>query len=236
MPVFHGKEQPLSRARPLVLAHRGASGHAPENSLAAFELASQMGADGIELDVHGTRDGVLVVHHDPDLPGLGRIGDLTEREVRSVQLPNGEPIPTLAQALASAPTLQMWIEVKALPDALDAVLLAAIDADPAAERCGVHSFDHRLVKRLARARPGLRLGALTSAYLLDPAATLEATGAQALWQEWQLVDRGLVEVVHQAGGEIIAWTVNDRDRAGELAELGVDGLCGNYPERLRAGA
>src|SRR4051794_21996467 len=66
MPIADAGRQP---AGPRILAHRGASGHATENSLAAFRLAAELGADGVELDVHATRDGAILVHHDPDLPG-----------------------------------------------------------------------------------------------------------------------------------------------------------------------
>ena len=183
--------------------------------------------------MHATRDGVIVVHHDPVLPGLGWIRDLTEREVRSVALPNGEPIPFLAEALMAAPAVEIWIEVKWLAEVHDANLLATIDADPRPDRCAIHSFDHRLVRRISQTQPGRRFGALSTSYLLNPVDVLRATGATTLWQEWQLIDRALVEVIHEAGGQIIAWTVNDDDRARELAAMGVDGLCGNFPDRLR---
>lgn len=217
----------------MIVAHRGASAHAHENSLEAVRLAAKLGADGVEIDVHSTRDGVMVVHHDPILPGLGWIRDLTEQAVRSVVLPNGEPLPTLAEALSAAPSLDMWIEVKWLSEDQDGHLLRTIDADPGPERCAIHSFDHRLIRRLSQSRPGLRLGALSTAYLLNPVEVLRATGATTLWQEWQLIDDALVETIHAAGGQVIAWTVNDADHARTLAALGVDGLCGNFPERLR---
>ena len=73
---------------------------------------------------------------------------------------------------------------------------------------------------------------LAAAGLLDPVAPLRAAGADTLWQEWQLTDPSLVAQVHQAGCRIIAWTVNDADAAAALSAMGVDGLCGNYPERL----
>ncbi len=219
--------------RPLVIAHRGASGHAHENSLEAFRLAAASGADGIELDVHPTADGALVVHHDPDLPGLGPIRGLDLARVGRARLPNGEPIPTLAQAMEAAPGLAFWIEVKRLPPALDEALLAAIDRAPDPGRCAVHSFDHRIVQRLGQRRPGLPRGVLSTSYLLDPAEPLRQTGAGALWQEATLIDAALVDTVHAAGGIVVAWTVNEASRAAELAALGVDALCGNFPERLR---
>ena len=78
---------------PRVLAHRGASGHALENSLAAFREAIRLGADGVELDIHTTADGCLLIHHDPVISGLGPIASHPLQAIRATPLPNGEPIP-----------------------------------------------------------------------------------------------------------------------------------------------
>jgi glycerophosphoryl diester phosphodiesterase len=218
--------------RPLIIAHRGASGHATENSLEAFRKAAELGADGVELDVHATRDGRLVVFHDLRLPGGKALAGLNADQVRRHQLPNGEAIPFLEEVLEQIPHLAVWIELKALDPAWDDRLLACIDRAPAPSRCAVHSFDHRIIARLRAKRPGLSLGALSTSYPLDPVAQLRAAGADTLWQEWQLIDPPMVAQVHQAGCRVIAWTVNDQSAARNLAALGVDGLCGNYPERL----
>jgi glycerophosphoryl diester phosphodiesterase len=98
---------------------------------------------------------------------------------------------------------------------------------------GVHSFDHRIVSRLGGARPGLRRGILSASYPLDLIGPMRAAGARWLWQEWHLIDAELVAAVHRTGGEVIAWTVPDAPEARQLAALGVDVLCGNFPDRLR---
>lgn len=219
-------------AKPGVIAHRGASGHAVENSLEAFRKAAELGADGVELDIHTTRDGRAVVFHDFTLPKGKRIDALAAAEVREHQLSNGEPVPFLEEVLEAIPALAVWIEVKGLDVRWDERLLGIIDAAPSPDRCAVHSFDHRIIARLGRNRPGLSRGVLSTSYLVDPIAPLLTTGANTLWQEWQLIDAALVDRVHEAGCRIIAWTVNDQVVAARLSELGVDGLCGNYPERL----
>jgi len=89
------------------------------------------------------------------------------------------------------------------------------------------------VRRLGESQPELRRGILLSAYLDDPVGALHAVGATTLWQEWQLVDQDLVQRVHAIGGQIIAWTVNEIGDLERLVRLGVDGLCGNYPDRIR---
>jgi glycerophosphoryl diester phosphodiesterase len=220
---------------PRVLAHRGASGHACENSLAAFREAVRLGADGVELDIHTTADGSLLIHHDPVIRGVGPIASHRLEAIRATPLPNGEPIPILEEALAVLGGLEVWIEVKALPASADLLLLGAIERAPTPSRCAVHSFDHRIVARLGARRPALRRGVLSASYPIDPVGPMVAAGASALWQASELIDAELVDAVHRHGGEVIAWTVNDPALARRLAALGVDALCGNYPERLRLG-
>lgn len=220
--------------RPSVIAHRGASGHAHENSPSAFRLAIELGADGVELDVHATADGELLVHHDPEVRGLGRISTLPRPAFLGYRLPNGEPIPTLAEALALCAGLAVWVEVKTLPPDCDSVLLQALDAGPSPERYAVHGFDHRIVERLGERRPGLRRGVLLASYLLDTLPVLQTAGADTLWMETHLIDQALVDLVHSAGGKVISWTANDETEIRRLLRLGVDGICGNYPDRIRS--
>jgi glycerophosphoryl diester phosphodiesterase len=215
-----------------VIGHRGASGHAVQNSLEAFRGARELGADGVELDIHATLDGVLLVHHDADVPGIGPIPATPARGFERYRLPNGEPIPTLAAALEAAEGLDVWIEVKTLPPGRDGLLLEVLDQGPTPGRYAVHGFDHRIVHRLGERRPSLKRGALLASYLLDTAAAVRAAGAGTLWQEAHLIDAALVDEIHQAGLSLIAWTVNDDAMAAALARLGVDGLCGNFPDRL----
>jgi glycerophosphoryl diester phosphodiesterase len=218
---------------PRILAHRGASGYAIENSLAAFRRAIELGADGVELDVHATSDGELVVHHDAVIEGLGAIRDLSLDAIRSRPLSNGETVPTLEEALGIIGVHEVWIELKALPPSLEGRLLRVLHSAPAPGRYGIHSFDHRLVRRISRASRDFRTGILLSARLLDPVSPMQQAGASVLWQEWSMIDAALIADIHAAHGAVIAWTVNDHTEAANLAALGVDGLCGNYPDRLK---
>jgi glycerophosphoryl diester phosphodiesterase len=218
-------------SKPLVIAHRGASAREVENSLAAFRAAGPLGADAVELDVHATVDGALIVHHDEMVGGVHRIPHLPARRVRELRLPNGEPIPTLAEALeAAGRRLHVFVEVKSLPPQFDERLVDALARGPNPPGYAVHSFDHRTVRRLGLARPTLRRGVLSSSYLVRPLAALEDAGATMLWQERPLVDRALVELMHGAGMQILAWTVDDPAEMQRLVELGVDGICTNLPD------
>lgn len=219
---------------PSIIAHRGASAREYENSRAAFQRAVELRADGVELDVHTTSDGVILVHHDAELEGLGTIGHLEYPAILRYHLPNGETVPTLPEALVILGDLDVYVEVKTLNPAFDATLLAVLDQGPAPARYAVHSFDHRIIARLGTARPRLRRGILLSSYPLDPVALLRAAGADTLWQDHSLIDAQITAQVHQAGARLIAWTVNTEAQARRLVRFGVDGLCTNHPDRLRA--
>jgi glycerophosphoryl diester phosphodiesterase len=190
-------------------------------------------ADGVELDIHATRDGALVVHHDPEIPGAGPIALLTRAEARQVRIPNGETLPLLSEVLDLVGDRDVWVEVKTLPAMHDQALMETIDRGPAPHRYAVHSFDHRIIQRLGEARPGLRRGILLSDQVEDPLAAMRAVGATTLWQDWRRIDRELVSRVHDAGCTVVAWTVNEIGDLERLVRLGVDGLCGNYPDRIR---
>lgn len=217
----------------LVIAHRGASAYELENSLAAFRVAREMGADGVELDVHHLADAEIVVHHDPTLSGK-RLDSMTLEEVKTHRLPSGDAVPTLAQALETVgPDVQAFIEAKSLDSAHDVDLFDAIDNAPEPSHCHVHAFDHRIVQRLRRQRPALRAGLLQSSYPVEPARCVAEMGVAALWQHEVHIDGALVEAVHRAGAVVYAWTVDDPHRMRELLALGIDGICSNKPDLAR---
>jgi len=221
-------------AKPLVIAHRGASAREAENSLAAFRLAAALGADAVELDVHATADGHLVVHHD-EMVGRHHIAHCSLPEVREHLLKNGEAIPTLREALdVIVPGMIAFIEIKAMAQRWDELFFTHLDRFPHLDRIAIHSFDHRIVHRLGEERPHLARGVLSSSYPVHPARVMEDADASALWQHAPLVDRPLVEKVHAADGVLYAWTVDDPEQMRRLADMGVDGLCTNHPDRARA--
>jgi glycerophosphoryl diester phosphodiesterase len=219
---------------PLVIAHRGASAIGPENSLAAFRHGIEQGADGIELDVHGTADGVIMVHHDPEIGGM-LISQSAHRALRNARLSNGEPLPTLEHALqVIGDRVTVFIEAKTLSPEHDGALLSVIDGAPAPGRCHVHSFDHRIVRRLHEQRPDLTFGVLSTSYPVDPVAQMVHAGASELWQHDPMVDAPLVGTIHESERRIYAWTVDDPERMRMLAAWGVDGICTNHTDVARA--
>ncbi len=222
--------------QPVIIAHRGVSGEHPENSLAAFRAAVESvehRADGIELDVHMTADGDFLVHHDPCLADGTTIATATLARLQQHRLADGSPPPSLREALEAANELMVYVEVKALEADGEAALVAQLAGAARTERIQVHAFDHRIIQRLHQRDPARGYGVLSSSYPVDPVTPVLAAGARALWQEAVLIDRALVEQCRAAGIDVIAWTVNDEATASRLRQLGVAGLCGNWPGRLR---
>lgn len=216
---------------PEIIAHRGASGESPENSLAAFARALELGADGIELDVHLTADGTLVVHHDA-VPAEAPTPALQGRPIHTLTLDElrpfrafGEPIPTLDEVLALVgDKLVVYCELKGAGTAPQACTL--LGHGP--WRSAVHSFDHRMIADARRLSPGLPRGVLETSYHLNPTQSLASVQARDLWQYLELIDQPLVDAVHSRGGRVIAWTVNAPADMVRLAAMGVDGICTNH--------
>jgi glycerophosphoryl diester phosphodiesterase len=213
-----------------IIAHRGASRECPENTVAAFVRAVELGATGVELDVHLTADGVLVVHHDP-IPHSAPTPSLAGREIRTLTAEElsafrvgGQPIPTLAAVIgAVGPRVTIYCELKGAGTAAPAAVLLSSRGNAAA----VHAFDHRQIADARRLAPSLARGVLEVSYHLDPTFSMVSVDARDLWQAAEPIDSDLVDAVHARGGRIIAWTVDDPAVMGRLRALGVDGLCTN---------
>ncbi|MDB4891255.1 MAG: glycerophosphoryl diester phosphodiesterase [Gemmatimonadetes bacterium] len=193
---------------------------ARENTLASFALALAAGADGIELDVHATSDGIVVVNHDPQLPTGAVIAFTSYAELRE-QPPHGGQIPTLRDVCGLVKDrAELFVEVKGAGiEALVVEALLAYDG-----RIAIHSFDHLLIRRLADARCAYRLGALVED-AVEVRALMERTGALDIWPHHPLVTRALVDEVHSLGGRVIPWTVNSAGDVERVTSLGVDGIC-----------
>ncbi len=213
-----------------IIAHRGASRERPENTLAAFARAAELGADAVELDVHLTADDVLVVHHDatphaapaPALTGR-TIRSLTAQELSAFRV-RGEPIPTLQQVIdAVGEKLVIYCELKGAATAAPAVKLL----EPLGGRAAVHAFDHRQVADAQRLAPALARGVLEASYHLLPTDTMASVDARDLWEAGEIIDKAMVDAVHARGGRVIAWTVDSADEMRRLASIGIDGLCTN---------
>jgi glycerophosphoryl diester phosphodiesterase len=206
----------------LRIAHRGLPRRLPENTIPSFLAALALGADGIELDVHETSDGVVVVHHDPALPDGSEIRRSTSEVLRSKPTAEGGAIPTLDDVCRRIGTsADLFVEIKG--EGIEESVVAVLDRHDC--RAAIHSFDHGLIGRLGRRGVTYRLGLLFEEAPLDPKREMESRGALDLWPERGLLTKALLDDVHAFGGRVIPWTVNDPAEAATFAAWGVDGVC-----------
>jgi glycerophosphoryl diester phosphodiesterase len=230
-------------AEPLVIAHRGASARRPENTLPAYELAIELGADMIEIDLHRTRDGAIVVTHDEELGGLGGEGEIADRtraEIRGLDAGAGERIPDLDEVLDRfGQRIPFNLEIKqgtrgSYPG-LEAAAWDAARGRGLEQRTLFSSFYDPVLAALRELAPEARIGLLISRRFPQEALKrARELGAEALHPEVSLVDRELVESAHGEGLVVYPFTVDAAGEMERLLALGVDGLFTNHPDRLRA--
>ena len=233
----------MARVR-LVIAHRGASGTRPENTLVAFRRAQELGAHMIELDVQLTRDREVVVMHDRTLrrtAGVrGRVASRTLTELRQLEVGSwfapayaNERLPTLREVLESV-ALPVNVELKARgDDGLEARALEVVEAAEASWRVVFSSFDAESLVRLRRRSDSAEIAILWSYRRLTPALRLAArVRATALHLRKEItVSAGVGAAVAQ-GLQVRAWTVNDPGESARLADMGVSGVFTDFPERF----
>jgi glycerophosphoryl diester phosphodiesterase len=230
------------RDRPLVIAHRGASSERPENTLAAYERALELRADMIEIDLHRSRDGHVVVTHDAELRGLGgsgEVGEATLAEIRRLDAGEGQRVPTLDEVLDGfGARIPFNLEIKQARGGpypgLEAAAVAAVRARGIVAQTLFSSFYDPVLARLRAAAGEARIALLLSRrYPVDPLARARALGAEAINPEDPLVTPDLVAEAHAAGLAVHPFTVDDEARMRELLAWGVDGMFTNHPGRLR---
>jgi glycerophosphoryl diester phosphodiesterase len=248
----HAPSDPLPAAarRPVVYAHRGARAYVPENTLLAFALAFDLGAEAIECDVQRSRDGRLVVIHDGAVErttdGAGYVAEQTFAELRALDAGRvwgiPQPIPTLEETLAlvRARGRAINLEIKGESVAESVATARAVephlrDLDGAIRaRVLVSSFAHPAVAELKQRLPWLRVALLYGSEwrrrdLLAPAL---AAGGEAIHPEVSLVTADLVHAAHDAGLRVNVWTANRVSLIRRLIAWDVDGLFCDYPERV----
>lgn len=228
---------------PLVIAHRGASAYRPENTMPAYALAVEMGSDMIEVDLHRTRDGEVVIVHDEELAGLGGRGEINDAslaEMRALDAGDGERVPTLSEMLdAFGAAIPFNLELKR-PSAgyyagLEAVAWEAVVSRGLEARTLFSSFFDPVLRALRERAAEARLGLLVSKRFPERAFERAGKiGAEAIHPERSIVDAAWVREAHDAGLRVYAYTVDEVAEMERLLALGVDGLFTNRPDRMRA--
>jgi len=235
--------RPPPQGRPLVIAHRGASGELPENTLPAYQLAIEQGADMIEIDLHRTRDGAIVVAHDEELAGLGGRGEIADAslaEVRALDAGGGERVPVLDEVLDRfGPLVPFNLELKRPRrgpyPGLEAAALDAVRLRGLLRHTLFSCFAEPVLEQLRAREPAARIALLVAPERARRAVErARALGAEALNPWHGLASAELVREAGGAGLRVYPYTVDDPGEMRRLLALGVDGLFTNHPDRLRS--
>jgi glycerophosphoryl diester phosphodiesterase len=232
----------------LVIGHRGASGHAPENTLAAFRKAVSLGATFIETDLQLSRDAHFVAIHDPTVNrttnGKGAVHDLTLSQLRNLDAGSwfgsefsGERIPTLEEILqfSKKNDVVFYLELKPAGSwGGEHALIGALRETGEIARAVVISFDASIVLNLRKIEPTLMTGLLYDGQIEKPAERAVDIGARQLIARGDLVTPALLAQARKNDLQVVCWTVNHPAHMRMLMAAGVAGIMSDYPERLVA--
>lgn len=249
---------------PRCFAHRGASGEAPENTLVAFARAAQSGAPYAEFDVHISRDGQVVVIHDPTVErttnGQGQVVDLTLAELQQLDAgyrfsldegrtfpfrATGIGIPTLAEVLTSFPQVKFTVEIKQTEPSIEAQVIAVIRASGREEDVILASEHNEVMVRARTLAPEMArsFSHVQGVEFMQRVLSGQFDGYEPPGHALQvppeynglrLVTPKTVTMAHALGCEVHVWTINDADVMKRLFDAGVDGIMSDFPERLLA--
>ena len=240
------------RHRPLNLAHRGASAHAPENTLAAIRLAAEIGADGLEIDAKLSRDGAIVIMHDATIDrttsGSGRVSDLTLSQLKSLDAGSkfrsefaGEHVPTLDEVMETVgDRLIVNIELTnytSRRDGLEERVVEFVTRHGLFDRVMLSSFSPLSLRRVKRAAPHLVCGLLypsgCAVFLRHAWLARLIPGREARHPHFSLVDAASVRRWHRRGQKVNTWTVNEEADMRRVITAGVDAIMTDKPEVLQ---
>ena len=231
-------------------AHRGFSGAYPENTLLAFKKACEMpGCHGIELDVQLTKDGECVIIHDEELDrtchnGTGFVKDYTLEELKKFDVSfiyrdqyGPQEIPTLREYFELVKDYDMVTNIELKTSVIEfkgmeKKVLDLIEEYGLKDRIIISSFNHYTIKRVKELCPDIACGLLTGSWLLNAGEYVKAAGVEAFHPIYNSLNKEVVEEIHAHNAAVNTWTVNEEEEIRYMAELGVDIIIGNYPDRI----
>jgi glycerophosphoryl diester phosphodiesterase len=225
---------------PLVISHAACGGHAPENTLAGIREALRLGADAIEVDVQASADGVPVLMHDLTVDrstnGSGAVAELSLEQLRSLDA-GGEPVPTLAEGLAlTAGEALLVIEIK--QPGIEGHIARVVHESDALGDVMAWSFFLQALESMRMAEPRVPGGLLIAAEALPRWQQMRELavrlGLQAVSVYFAGINEQIVAACQRSGLALYAWTADEEADIQRLIDLGVEGICTNFPDRARA--
>jgi len=219
----------------LVIAHRGASAYEPENTLRSVKKALELGADMVEVDVRASRDGHIVVMHDPTVDrttnGKGFIKDMTLKELKKLNAGLEETIPTLQEvAEMIRGKAHLVVEIK-VPE-IERKILQIIKESELDRQVLITSFYHPILKRVKKLEPTIWTGVIVASRPIRAAQLALDANSNVLFPKHVYVDPQMVKEAHEHNLAVYPWTVDTLNEIEPLIKMGVDGIVTNKPDVL----
>jgi len=249
--------QQINNRNPIVVAHRGASGYAPENTMAAIKKAITMGVDMIEIDVQLSKDNEVVLMHDLTVDrttnGKGKVRDLYLEEIKKLDAGkwfssefSGEKVPTLEEVIqAINGQCKLLIEVKHVKSKKQEIenkIVQLINKYNAYNWCIVQSFETQVIKNIQALDKSIECHKLVTMNIsvlplhidsrIKTGTIYKYKNVQSINPYFKMLNKRKVKKIHSYGQKVITWTVNEPEDMKRMIEMGVDGIITNYPDRL----
>jgi glycerophosphoryl diester phosphodiesterase len=249
--------QQINNRNPIVVAHRGASGYAPENTMAAIKKAITMGVDMIEIDVQLSKDNEVVLMHDLTVDrttnGKGKVRDLYLEEIKKLDAGkwfssefSGEKVPTLEEVIqAINGQCKLLIEVKRVKSKkleIENKIVQLINKYNAYNWCIVQSFETQVIKNIQALDKSIECHKLVTMNIsvlplhidsrIKTGTIYKYKNVQSINPYFKMLNKRKVKKIHSYGQKVITWTVNEPEDMKRMIEMGVDGIITNYPDRL----
>lgn len=224
----------------LKIAHRGARGYEPENTLQAFQKAIEMKVDGIELDVHLSSDGHLIVIHDETIDrttnGKGFVNSLSLQELKDFRIENKHQIPTLSEVL-NLVNQQCFINIElkgvGTANAVAALIeLYISEKDWTYDSFLVSSFDWEYLKQIDSLNPKISIGVLTETDIESAIAFAKKIKAKAIHPDFHLLNKENTKQMQETGFQVFPWTVNEKEDIAKIKTYNVNGIISDFTDRI----
>lgn len=221
-----------------IMGHRGAKDEFPENTLKGIKHALELGCPAVEIDIHQTSDGEIVVIHDDTVDrttnGKGKVLDLNFASLRNLDAGLGEKIPTLKEVLELVRNFhsELVIEVKAL--GFEEKLVSLLEKEKMIESVSVISFNHRIVKKVKEINSKIKTAILIYGLPVNAPEMIKAAKADGASLSVSTIDKELVEQCHKENFYVAAWNVNDPSKLKYFLDMGVDFLGTDKPSLILA--
>jgi len=220
----------------MIVGHRGAAGYEPENTLLSFQKAIEIGVDWIEMDVHRSSDGHIVVIHDDTVDrttrGHGKVSEMTLAELKNLDAGKGQKIPTLQESIDfTKGRARVIVEIK--QEGTEADVVDAIERNDIIYAAMVASFSTRSIRRVKEINPEIMTAAIFSRLPIDFKGLARDARADSVFMRKDIVSQAIIEEAHKNGFTVNVWNEDNPEDIRKYAAMGPDMMSSNFPDRLK---